>query len=259
MFEEIQQMIPGQKFNFRNDQQITDFCLPLGIINKIKTGEQSDGTFKNEIQLRVWKYTTCEEWEEMYLCVEINGQPLPVHQPSPHIIYITTHCVLEEYSYNRIVISSPRPETLQNYAFGLSLVARISPSETIAKYPLGEVYNTKDLVRHALTGSVRRIYTLYIACHVTKKTIKMPTRGIHCTHPEVFELETFLKDMQYHLQWKCPVCGKIVKYKDLVIDAFLKQSSSEGKTTFVFHKHRVENELFDATSDEIACEEEVII
>ncbi|GBO41004.1 hypothetical protein AVEN_8321-1, partial [Araneus ventricosus] len=107
--------------------------------------KQSDGTFKNEIQLRVWNYATFEAWEEMYLCVEVNEQPLPVHHPSPHIIYITSYCVLEEDSYNRIIISSPRPETLENYAFSLSLVARMSPSEIIAKYPLGEVYNTKDL------------------------------------------------------------------------------------------------------------------
>ncbi|KAF8794482.1 hypothetical protein HNY73_002458 [Argiope bruennichi] len=107
MFQEIQLMIAGQKFKFQNNQHIIDFCLPLNIINEIKIGKQSDGTFKNEIQLRVWNHAGVEEWEEIYLCVEVNGTPLPVYQPSPHIIYITSYCVLEEYSYNRMIISSP--------------------------------------------------------------------------------------------------------------------------------------------------------
>ncbi|GIX81793.1 uncharacterized protein CEXT_660011, partial [Caerostris extrusa] len=130
--------------DFEQGKQTIDFIISESLIRLIVSGLQADCTYGNEIQLRVWRYLNNREEgsENIYLCVELNGKPRYVHQPSPNFIYITSDCVLEPNVRNRISISSPRQEILQNYAFGLAIVKRIFPEEVLEKYPLRRTDDT---------------------------------------------------------------------------------------------------------------------
>ncbi|GFY47948.1 uncharacterized protein TNIN_175801 [Trichonephila inaurata madagascariensis] len=258
MFQEQDIIIPGQKFQLREEKQIIEFALPSHLINKLIAGKQPDGSFRHEIQFRVWDCKNNEEWPDIHLCIEVNEHPVFVPQPSPHIVYITAYCALEETFCNQVIISSPRSEVLESYAFDFSLVTRYFPSEIIQKNPLKITFNTKELAEGVLKENEDRHLVIFMIDNVTQKVIKEPCRSSICEHPEIFDLETFLKDAQYKLQWKCPICLKKIKYTDLVIDMFLKQMSNQGKTTFHFYKPRNSTKLLDKNDAGITCEREVI-
>ncbi|GFT13414.1 uncharacterized protein NPIL_257041 [Nephila pilipes] len=258
MFEELHVILPGQKFKFIEGKQTVQFSLQPSLIDEINSGKR-DGQFRNEIQFRVWNFTNSEDWAEIYLCIEVNNYPVFVPQPSPHIIYITAYCALEKNFSNHLKISSPRPEVLENFAFCLSIVARFTPAEIIEQHPLKEVFNaTKALANNMMNGVEDRRFALGLY-DLAGNVINEPCRSNVCDHPEVFDLETFLKNMQYNLQWKCPICAKKIKYQDLEIDRFLKRMKMNGKTVLHFYKRRNPKKFQQMCGDEIICEQEIIV
>ncbi|KAG8183052.1 hypothetical protein JTE90_018098 [Oedothorax gibbosus] len=260
MFSEIRQLVVSRKFDLANGQQSVSFTLTPHLINKILKGKQADGTFRFEIQLNVWNCEMREDvWNDVFLSIEVNKKPIDVLHPSPHLIYLTQYCQLKEFFKNRIIISSSRPQSLTNYAFSLCIVKRRFPFEVIEDTPVKTVDNdTANLLLKQLEDQVERGYKLYLTCPITKSVIVWPCRSVKCTHPEVFDLLTFLNAQQYYLQWKCPVCRKIITYQDIVMDKFLKEHLDKGLFKFAFYKRRNNTKFTDNIDGGIQCEVELI-
>lgn len=55
-------------------------------------------------------------------------------------------------------------------------------------------------------------------CPLTRKIIKHPARGIHCAHPECFDLTGYLCYSIKNNSWSCPICQRTVTAEDLRVD-----------------------------------------
>ncbi|KFM77329.1 hypothetical protein X975_24826, partial [Stegodyphus mimosarum] len=84
--------------------------------------------------------------------------------------------------------------------------------------------------------------------------MEYPTRGSKCNHVDVFDLHSFLEEMQFYLKWKCPLCKKLLTYESLVVDMNLQKYAQNNKSLLVFHKRR----KISTNDSEVVCIEELI-
>eukprot|EP00494_Astrolonche_serrata_P033436 UN33705 len=57
-----------------------------------------------------------------------------------------------------------------------------------------------------------------LRCPLTIARIKVPVRGIHCDHPQCFDLRGYLNFCRTSGVWQCPVCSKPCRFSELGID-----------------------------------------
>ena len=64
-------------------------------------------------------------------------------------------------------------------------------------------------------------------CPLTLSAISTPVRGMHCLHLQCFDLAAYVdvnhKMRNVEKRWKCPVCNRIVKPEELVVDKLFEQ------------------------------------
>ncbi|GIX99269.1 hypothetical protein CDAR_447541 [Caerostris darwini] len=94
---------------------------------------------------------------------------------------------------------------------------------------------------------------------MSKELIKQPCRGVMCQHPEVFDAVSFLDKMQYHLNWRCPICQKELMYRDLLLETYFREVCDNRSLVYAFWNKRETTKLPDMTSSgEISLVSEII-
>ncbi|KAJ3126291.1 SUMO ligase siz1 [Physocladia obscura] len=59
--------------------------------------------------------------------------------------------------------------------------------------------------------------TLSFMCPLSLLRIDVPGRGRRCQHLQCFDVQTFLQFQENNSQWKCVICGKVIKCNDLIV------------------------------------------
>ena len=67
-----------------------------------------------------------------------------------------------------------------------------------------------------------------MVCPITKVPMACPARGKMCHHNQCFELEGFLRRAVFLCNWKCPICGNLLKFGELLVGAGSMKSKSAG-------------------------------
>jgi len=82
------------------------------------------------------------------------------------------------------------------------------------KPPLLPKLNYKNADDEIQLGETR----ISLRCPLSIKRIMVPVRGLHCNHPQCFDLRSFFGFCSRTYLWRCPVCSKSVKFENLYID-----------------------------------------
>jgi hypothetical protein len=86
---------------------------------------------------------------------------------------------------------------------------------------------TQELIKNKFdskTGMVQIIseyLKLSLVCPISQNRIRVPARGIHCTHVECFDIESFLLLHGLTASQNCPICNKSAPL--LKIDLFFSK------------------------------------
>ncbi|KAK8889094.1 hypothetical protein M9Y10_033838 [Tritrichomonas musculus] len=55
-------------------------------------------------------------------------------------------------------------------------------------------------------------------CPISHSLIKVPVRGINCSHTDVFDLQSYVDSSLRTAMWECPICGKPLPFDELSVD-----------------------------------------
>ncbi|BFG01816.1 E3 SUMO-protein ligase PIAS2-like [Drosophila madeirensis] len=61
-----------------------------------------------------------------------------------------------------------------------------------------------------------------LKCPVNERKIKVPCRGLDCTHFLCFDAEAYLLKSMCENRWTCPLCHKRTVFEDLFIDGYFQ-------------------------------------
>jgi hypothetical protein len=70
-------------------------------------------------------------------------------------------------------------------------------------------------------------------CPLSLCEMDTPVRGIDCEHIQAYDAESYidvnLKTRNVEKRWKCPVCSRITRPEDLIVDEFVKQGMEKAR------------------------------
>jgi len=123
------------------------------------------------------------------------------------------------------------------WCYGIFLVYRVDSAileERLLKNKnaVRDFERTKETIISRLNGSDEdegiRMDSLKISllCPLGRTRIKIPCRGVECTHLQCFDLVNYLMMCEKRPVWKCPVCDKAVLYSKLIIDDYFQRMLS---------------------------------
>jgi hypothetical protein len=75
---------------------------------------------------------------------------------------------------------------------------------------------------------------LHTRCPLSLWELSTPVRGIECEHLDCYDADSYvdvnIKTRNVEKRWRCPVCSKLVRPEDLVIDEFLVDGMSKARS-----------------------------
>jgi hypothetical protein len=111
----------------------------------------------------------------------------------------------------------------------LTMIKRPSVEEAREK-DIG-IVNVAQLVFNSLQSQELVIETkadfdiVHTRCPLSLWEIDTPVRGIECEHLQCYDADAYvdvnIKTRNVEKRWKCPVCSKLTRPEDLVVDEFL--------------------------------------
>ncbi|ELP90587.1 sumo ligase, putative [Entamoeba invadens IP1] len=76
--------------------------------------------------------------------------------------------------------------------------------------------------------------TIPLKCPITKTKMKIPVRGVNCTHVSCFDLENFIRNSTIKQSFNCPICYKPLPVSEIVVDRkvqeLLKKTADDVET-----------------------------
>ncbi|XP_035223797.1 E3 SUMO-protein ligase PIAS4-like [Stegodyphus dumicola] len=252
-FKTVEYILLPQAIDLRNGSKTFEFCFTEDQVALLSEENEENNFY--EVMLKVCCIQNDEEWPAFVLHAVMNNSAIEVPEPSPHIIYLTRYCCKDCRTQNILTLSSPLPMSLSSYIFSVSLVKRTLVNQLMDQCPPKSSNLTRKLVSDyfAKNKIVKRL-ELHLACPVKMKIMEYPTRGSECKHVDVFDLQSFLEEMQFYFKWKCPFCQKLLTYESLVVDMYLQKYAQNNKSLLVFHKRR----KILPNDSEVVCVEELI-
>ena len=70
-------------------------------------------------------------------------------------------------------------------------------------------------------------------CPLSLWEISTPVRGLECEHLQCYDADAYvdvnIKTRNVEKRWQCPVCSKLVRPEDLIVDEFLAEGMKTAK------------------------------
>ncbi|GFX91483.1 hypothetical protein TNCV_2599321 [Trichonephila clavipes] len=219
--------------NNRFQQQKFAFCLTLLQVLEFQSNDV-------QVQLRICLLdSSCEQVDEIppSICLEVNQvvanlpNPIPNNKLNQELkrpkepINISSLIKKTATEPNEVQISwasrSGKP-----YVLGIFLVRRQN-STMLMRRMMGKGVihrnHTTNMIKKILSqdkysGITTMILRASLMCPLGKIKMKLPCRAVTCTHLQCFDAMLYLQMEEKKPKWDCPVCGKPLLFKDLVID-----------------------------------------
>jgi len=117
-------------------------------------------------------------------------------------------------------------EEPHEYIAAVFVAQKLTWSELLVelnKRPLRASEKTKELIKKSIESD-DDMGVDYMFANVkdplSKTKMKLPARGMDCTHIQCFDAIQFLQMNEHKQTWACPLCKKNVKFEDIEVDEF---------------------------------------
>ncbi|KAB8349462.1 hypothetical protein FH972_023489 [Carpinus fangiana] len=110
--------------------------------------------------------------------------------------------------------------TDKKYSFIVQLVREYAVEELVERIKRGNVITAQLVIAENI---VTTSTVMSLKCPLSYMRMRLPCRSTHCSHNQCFDATSFLQMQQQAPQWACPICNKVFKFENLVVDRYVQE------------------------------------
>jgi hypothetical protein len=142
--------------------------------------------------------------------------------------YFRPTCILKDLNEITVVNNlDVNPDDKSHYVVFIELVEVVKDISDLTKSIRVETDMEKLKAFYFPIEEIESFDVNLIDCY-EEKLIKLPARGELCSHPDVFDLQTYLLASRTNKRFACPLCKK--KTSDIYVDGFIQKLIEENAT-----------------------------
>ncbi|KAL1951848.1 hypothetical protein VTO73DRAFT_997 [Trametes versicolor] len=125
-----------------------------------------------------------------------------------------------------IYVNSQQPTSPKKYYLAVMLVEVTSVDQLIDRLRKGKYRSKAEVLADMRKANidddeiVAGHQKMSLKCPLSYMRIVIPCRSSSCVHPQCFDAFSWFSVMEQTTTWMCPVCEKVLKTEDLIIDGY---------------------------------------
>jgi len=125
-----------------------------------------------------------------------------------------------------VYVNSQQPVHGKKYYLVVMLVETTGVEELVEKLNKGKFVSKQDVIekmRRSMSDDdeiVAGQQKMSLKCPLSYGRITTPCRSSLCVHPQCFDATSWFSVMEQTTTWLCPVCEKVLKTEDLIVDGY---------------------------------------